>query len=98
MTDYDPWDHLDDEQRNEWEIRQHLYAQRRLAELEREGRRSGRALLVDTATSTRCCRKGCNRTDVRLIRLTGEVVCPTHDPLASFYWGEPCRACGWKED
>jgi hypothetical protein len=77
---WDPAERLDDEARNDWEVAQHLYAQRRLRDLEERGHRRSQ-LFSEPQNGPRCCRAGCGRTDTRLIRLTGDVVCPAHDPL-----------------
>lgn len=76
---YDPSDHVANDDRHEWEMQTWLRAQRRLRQLEGE-RPSGRNLLVNVATSDRCCRPKCSKPG-RLIRLTGDVICPDHDPL-----------------
>lgn len=89
MSDWDPADQLAEDDRHEWEMAGWLRAQRRLRSLD-ESRPSGRQLLTDTPSGTRCCRAGCNSTDVRLIRLTGDQVCGEHDPLRAPHWGRPC--------
>lgn len=88
VTYYDPAEHLDEDDRHDWEMQQWLRVQRRLRDIDERG--WTRTPLFDEATSTRCCRPGCHDSDVRLIRLTGDVVCATHDPLATPHWGASC--------
>ncbi|MFN2591498.1 MAG: hypothetical protein ABR532_01520 [Candidatus Dormibacteria bacterium] len=92
MTYYDPAEHIDADDRADWEVRQHLWAQRRLRDLEQKG--YARTPLFDTPQNgDRCHRRGCRGTG-RLIRLTGDVVCPGHDPLAVPHWGAACCTRG----
>lgn len=92
---YDPYDHLGEDDRHDWEMRTWLAAQRRLRDLEERGHR--RTQLFDRAEhGERCCRAGCQAAGVRLVRLTGDLFCPAHDPLAAPHWGRPC--CVRKED
>jgi hypothetical protein len=92
---YDPLEHMEVDDRVDWEVRQHLYAQRRLADLEERG--YTRVRLTDEHNGTTCWRPGCNRPAQRWLRLTADVpngVCKEHDPLHGIYWGAPCPDCG----
>lgn len=106
MTYFDPLEHMDDAARNDWEVRQHLYAQRRLAELDEvDTKAKVRKMLAEVIPGPKVCghisgkdegRKRCGAPGVRMIALAGSWVCREHDPLSTFYWGEPCRVCGGK--
>lgn len=88
---YDPLEHMDVADRADWEVRQHLWAQRRLRDLETKG--YARAQLTDEHNGTTCCRAGCGRAAVRWMRLTADVpngFCAAHDPLAVPHWGAAC--------
>jgi hypothetical protein len=89
MTYWDPEERLADDELNEWRVQQHLYAERRLRDIVERG--FIRTQLFNEPQSDRCCRKGCGaREELRLIRLTGDVVCDRHDPLRT---PGPARCC-----
>lgn len=84
MTFYDPIERLDEVDRNEWAVRQHLYAERLLARLPDDAerrRRIARELSEMQPRSPWCCRRGCDRPGSRTVRITGDVFCAEHDPL-----------------
>lgn len=92
---YDPWETADEAERNEWAIRDHLYAKRRLAELAEKGSDSKqrvRKMLEAVVPGPKFCGqvgsridgkpgKVCGKPGVRMIALTGTWVCAGCDPL-----------------
>lgn len=108
MTYFDPLEHMDDAERNDWEVRQHLYAKRRLAELDTVDTKAKVArMLAEVAPGPKFCgmfvttggvegekadRKICGNPGVRMLAITGDWCCREHDPLLVPYWGEPCCA------
>lgn len=111
---YDPYEFMDEAARTDFEVRQHLYAQRRLREIEQiDTKAKVQRMLADVAPGPKVCamavtagaeegekakRKVCGAPATRMIRLTGDWVCPDHDPLGQPYWGEPCPHCGRSHD
>lgn len=94
---FEPYEHLDEEGRNEWAIRDHLYAQRRLAELdERATKEKVAKMLAAVVPGPKVCghisgkeqgRKRCGVPASRMIAITGDWVCAEHDPLGQIHWG-----------
>lgn len=94
---YEPTDFMDQADLNDFEVRQHLYAQRRLAEAESidtraavekmlarvEPKRQVCTMLVTAgaAEGEKAKRTICGQAGVRMIRLTGDWTCADHDPL-----------------
>lgn len=91
MTFYDPLDHMDDVARNDFEVRQHLWAQRRLADLDQVDTKVKVAkMLAEVVPGPKVCghisgrdegRKRCGAPGVRMVALTGSWFCAEHDPL-----------------
>lgn len=102
MTFYDPLEHLDEAARNDWEVRQHLYAQRRLAELDEvDTKAKVRKMLAEVVPGSKVCghisgkdegRKRCGAPAVRMVALTGSWFCEGCDPLRQIHWG---RSWSW---
>lgn len=56
MSYYDPVEHLDDADRNDWEVRQHLWAQRQLQDVDRvDTRAKVEKMLADVVPKARVC-------------------------------------------
>lgn len=103
---YDPTDFMDEAERTDFEVRQHLFAQRRLRDLDQiDTKEKVRKMLAEVVPLPKVCamaisvggeegekakRTVCGKPGVRMIRLTGDWVCAQHDPLAQPYWGRPC--------
>lgn len=97
MTHWDPYEHLDDEGRNEWAVRDQLRAQSYLRELEAgrvNAREKNRRMLAAVVVKPRrCCyvrtetvndtkRKiFCGGVGIRMVAMTGDWFCHEHDPL-----------------
>lgn len=91
MSTWDPWEHSSTEERNEWAIRDHLYAQRRLAGLDQTDTKAKVArMLAEVVPGPKTCghvsgrdegRRRCGAPAVRMIGLTGGWLCGLHDPL-----------------
>lgn len=103
---YDPWDHASEEETNDFAVRQHLYAQRRLAELDEvDTKAKVRKMLAEVVPGPKVCghisgkdegRKRCGAPGVRMIALTGSWTCREHDPLGDGGWTN-CTLCGSRE-
>lgn len=56
MSYYDPFEHLEDEARNDYEVRQHLFAKRRLAELDTvDTKAKVEKMLAETKVGPKVC-------------------------------------------
>jgi hypothetical protein len=105
VTFFDPLERMDDAARNDWEVRQHLYAQRRLAELDEvDTKAKVRKMLAEVAPGPKVCghisgkdegRKRCGAPGARMIALTGSWTCREHDPLGDEWTN--CTVCGSRE-
>lgn len=107
---YEPLDFMEESERTDFEVRQHLYAQRRLRELgEIDTKAKVRKMLFEVVPGPKVCgmyvtiggdegekakRRVCGAPGVRMVRITGHWVCASCDPLAQPYWGQPCPDCG----
>ncbi len=102
---YDPAEFMDEESYNDFAVRQHLWAQRRLADSEVDTKAKVAKMLAEVTPGRKVCsmfvttgglegekakRSICGKPGTRLLRLTGDWTCTEHDPLAGPYWGEPC--------
>lgn len=97
MTFYDPLEHMDVAERADFEVRQHLYAQRRLAEIDQiDTKAKVRKMLAEVEPKRQVCamsvspgaeagekakRTVCGKPGVRMLALTGHWTCADHDPL-----------------
>lgn len=97
MTYYDPTEHMDEAGRVDFEVRQHLYAQRRLREIDEIDTKARVAkMLAEVVPKRQVCsmfltegavegekakRVVCGKPGVRMLALTGDWCCADHDPL-----------------
>lgn len=102
MTFYDPFEAMDDVERNDFAVRQHLYAQRALRDLEQADTNEKVAkMLAAVEPGPKVCghisgkdegRKRCGAPGVRMVAITGSWFCAGHDPLGQIHWG---RTWSW---
>ena len=97
MSYFDPVEHMDSAELADFEVRQHLWAQRRLAEADTVDTRAKVArMLAEVRPGPKVCgmfvtaggvegekakRAICGRAGVRMLALTGHWTCEEHDPL-----------------
>ena len=106
---YDDYAYMDEAERTDFEVRQHLYAQRRLAEADTVDTKAAvekmlarvepkRAVCVMFVTEgavegEKAKRTVCGKPGTRMLKLTGDWTCDEHDPLR--HPGPPTtRCCG----